>query len=97
MAQLIKNLPEIQETWVRSLGREDPLETGKATHCSILVWRIIQSMELQSRTRLSDFHFHFLGGSGRIMSGVFLYSNFYISKFSTIIRNYFHHQKKKNF
>ena len=40
VAQLVKNLPAIQETWVRSLGWEDPLEKGKATHSSILAWRI---------------------------------------------------------
>ena len=40
VAQLVKNLPAMQETWVRSLGREDPLEKGKATHSSILAWRI---------------------------------------------------------
>ena len=40
MVQLIKNLPAIRETWVRSLGWEDLLEKGKATHSSILAWRI---------------------------------------------------------
>ena len=40
VAQLVKNLPVIQETWVQSLGWEDPLEKAKATHSSILVWRI---------------------------------------------------------
>ena len=35
MAQLVKNLPEMQETWVQSLGWEDPLEKGKASHFSI--------------------------------------------------------------
>ena len=40
MAQMVKNLPAMQETQVRSLGREDPLEKGMATHCSILAWRI---------------------------------------------------------
>ena len=40
MAQLVKNLPAVWETWVRSLGWEDPLERGKATHSSILAWRI---------------------------------------------------------
>ena len=39
MAQLVKNPLAIQEIWVRSLGREDPLEKGKATHSSILAWR----------------------------------------------------------
>ena len=40
MAQLIKNLPAMWETWVRSLGWEDPVEGGKATHSSILAWII---------------------------------------------------------
>ena len=40
VAQMVKNLPVMQETWVRSLGWEDPLEKEKATHSSILAWRI---------------------------------------------------------
>ena len=40
VAQLVKNLPEIWEAWLRSLGWEDPLERGMATHSSILAWRI---------------------------------------------------------
>ena len=40
MAQLVKNLPAMLETWVKSLGWEDPLEEGMATHSSILAWRI---------------------------------------------------------
>ena len=40
MAQLVKNPPAVQETWVQSLGWEDHLEKGKATHSSILAWRI---------------------------------------------------------
>ena len=40
MAQMVKSLPAMQETWVRFLGQEDPLEKGMATHSSILVWRI---------------------------------------------------------
>ena len=50
VAQLVKNPPAMQETWVRSLSWEDPLEKGKATHSSILAWRIpwtIQSMGSQ--------------------------------------------------
>ena len=39
IAQLVKNPPAVQETWVQSLGWEDPLEKGKATHSSILAWR----------------------------------------------------------
>ena len=37
---VVKNLPAMQETWVRSLGQEDPLEKGMATHFSIPAWRI---------------------------------------------------------
>ena len=40
VAQLVKNPPAMWETWVRSLGWEDPLENGTATHSSILAWRI---------------------------------------------------------
>ena len=40
VAQTVKRLPAMQETWVLSLGWEDPLEKGKATHSSILTWRI---------------------------------------------------------
>ena len=40
VAQMVKKPPAMQETWVRSLGWEDPLEEGMATHSSILVWRI---------------------------------------------------------
>ena len=50
LAQMVKNPPAMWETWVPSLGREDPLEKGRATHSSILAWRIpwtIQSMGSQ--------------------------------------------------
>ena len=40
LAQMVKNPAAMQETWVRSLSGEDPLEKGMATHCSILAWRI---------------------------------------------------------
>ena len=40
MGQTVKNLPAMQETWVRSLAQEDPLGKGMATHTSILAWRI---------------------------------------------------------
>ena len=57
MAQMVKNLPAVQETRVWSLGWEDPLEKEMATHSSILAWRILwteepgglQSMESQSQ------------------------------------------------
>ena len=40
LTQVVKNLPAVGETWVLSLGREDPLEEGMATHSGILAWRI---------------------------------------------------------
>ena len=40
MAQMVKNLYAVQETWVRSLDQEDPLEKGMATHSSILAWGV---------------------------------------------------------
>ena len=45
VAQLVKNSPAVWETWVRSLGWEDPLKKGKATHSSILAWRIPWTMQ----------------------------------------------------
>ena len=40
VAQMVKNLPAMQETWVQSLDWDDPLQNGMATYCSILAWRI---------------------------------------------------------
>ena len=45
MVQTVKNMPAIQETKVRSLGWEDPLEKGMATHSRILTWRILWTEE----------------------------------------------------
>ena len=60
VAQLVKKLPAMWETWVQSLGWEDPLEKGKATHSSILAWRIPWTVHgvAKSWTWLSDFHVH---------------------------------------
>ena len=44
VAQLVKNPPAMRETWVQSLGWEDPLEKGKATHYIILAWRILRAL-----------------------------------------------------
>ena len=69
VAQAVKNLPAVWETWVWSLGWEDPLEEGMATHSSILDWRIVmeeepgglQSMGSQnSWTRLTTYLFFLL-------------------------------------
>ena len=66
MAQMVKNLPTMWKTWVKSLGQEDPLEKGMATHSSILAWRIPWTEEhgratvhglAESQTQLNNFHF----------------------------------------
>ena len=60
---MVKNLPAMRETWVQSLGGEDPLEKGMATYSNIVAWkvlwteehrRLLQSMGSQSHTRLND-------------------------------------------
>ena len=56
---MVNNLPAVQETWVQSLGQEDPLEKGVATHSSILAWRIPWTEEpggLQSMGSQRDGH-----------------------------------------
>ena len=64
MAQMVKNLPAMPETWVRSLAWEDPLDEGTATHSSILAWRILMDRGdwwttvhrvSKSQTRLSNY------------------------------------------
>ena len=70
MAQRLKRLPPVRETWVRSLGREDPLEKEMVTHSSILAGRIPWTENLvgyspwgrkeSDRTERLHFHFHFL-------------------------------------
>ena len=63
VAQMVKDLPAMQETWVQSLAWEDPLEEGMATHSNILAWRIPKDRGAcraavhgvaKSQTRLSD-------------------------------------------
>ena len=63
---MVKNPPARQQTQVRSLGQEDPLEKGMATHSSILAWRISWTEKslavvhgvTQSWTQMSNYHFH---------------------------------------
>ena len=68
MTLMVENLSAMQETWVQSLGQEDPLEEGMAIHSSILAWRIAMGRGawqatvlgvLKSQTQLSDLHFPF--------------------------------------
>jgi len=64
----LKHLPAMWETWVRSVGREDPLEKEMATHSSILAWRIpwteelggLQSMGRKESDTTERLHYHFL-------------------------------------
>ena len=68
MVQRLKRLPAMWETWVRSLGREDPLQKEMATHSSILAWRIpwmeelggLQSTGRKESDTTERLHFHFL-------------------------------------
>ena len=67
MAQTVRSLPEMQETWVRSLGQEDPLEKEMAIHSNILPWKIpwteelggLQSMGRKESDTTERLHFHF--------------------------------------
>ena len=69
MAQTVKNLPATRETWVQSLGQEDPMEKGMATHSSVLAWRTLwtdepgrlQSMGSQRVGHACVTSFHFQG------------------------------------
>ena len=61
VAQLIKNPPAMRETWVQSLGWEDPLEKGKATHSSIVAWRIPWSQKESDTTERLSLHSLSLG------------------------------------
>ena len=81
VAQLVTNLPAVEETWVQSLAWEDPVEKGKATHSSILAWRIPWTVTVPAVTKsqadwlsLSLF-FHF----GVVFSGFILFGTLYAS------------------
>ena len=63
MAQRLKHLPAMWETWVRSLGWEDPLEKEMATHSSILAWRIPWAEDprgCKESDMTEQLHFHFI-------------------------------------
>ena len=83
VAQLVKNPPAMWETWVRSLGWEDPLEKGTATHSSVLAWRIPWGRkELDVTERLSLFSVY---ASSLTMSFFFvLYSITFITFYSSL-------------
>ena len=74
VAQTVKRLPAMRETWVRFLGQEDPLEKEMAIHSSTLAWKIPRTEEpdrlqvhgvAKSRTQLSDFTFTFFSSRGQ--------------------------------
>ena len=58
MAQLVKNLPAMRETWFQSLGWEDPLEKEKATHSSILAWKIPWGLKELDMTEWLSLHIY---------------------------------------
>ena len=59
---MAKNLPAMQDTWIRSLGWEDPLEMGTATHSKILAWRIPWTEEPENQGLIEQKTNHGLGG-----------------------------------
>ena len=65
VAQLVKNPLAMQETWVQSLGWEDPLEKGKATHSSILAWRIPQTLKSMGSQKVGRSWANFTFTSGK--------------------------------
>ena len=83
-AQMVKRLPAMQETWVRSLGWEDPLENEMATHSSTLAWkspwteepgRLYSSWNRRIKTRLSNLTYHLSGPpalGNRVVNPLFL-------------------------
>ena len=72
VAQLVKNSPTMRETWVPSLGWEDSLEMGKATHSTILAWTIPWTVW----SMLSDFHFHSLSPEVWVFTIAYVYSSY---------------------
>ena len=74
VAQLVRNLPAMWESWVRSLAWEDPLEKGKATHSNILAWRIPWTIHGVAKTRTQQSDFQFQGGE-EILDNCFEWSN----------------------
>ena len=84
VAQTVKNLPTVPETWVQSLGWKDPLEKGAATHSSILAWRIRMDRGAwrasahgvaQSRTRLKQLSTHAWDQFLHILSIIILFTS----------------------
>ena len=81
MAQRLKRLPAMRETWVLSLGQEDPLEKEMATHSSILTWRIpwteelggLQSTGRKESDATEGLHLHFHSPDFR--KSIYYYSN----------------------
>ena len=81
---MVKNLPAVQETWVQSLGQEDPLEKGMATHSSVLAWRIWCHKESDITEQLSlSPHFHFSVPPGKPLNT--LKAEYYVLVYRNII------------
>ena len=84
VAQLVKNPPAIQENWARSLAWEDPLAKGKATHSSILAWRIPWTVKSMGSQRVGHNSVTFTTLICWILLGYYssIYEGYYFSKFS---------------
>ena len=86
MTQLVKDLPALWATWVPSLNWEDPLEKGKATHSSILAWRIPRGHKESDTTEQLSLHFknvlYFKTFTRKCLVGIF---SFFIYELKNVI------------
>ena len=91
VAQLVKNPPAMWDTWVQSLGWDDPLEKGKATHSSILAWRMLWTVyspwgcKESDRTEGLSLHFTLLSDLKPVLCPVYYFSN-YLKMFFNIAK-----------
>ena len=85
VAQKVKNPPTVQETWVRSLGREDPLEEGVATHSSVLGWGILWTEEPD---RLQSIGLQRVRHNWSDLTCVYTYNRYFMFRNSNIVLNF---------
>ena len=104
VAQLVKNLPVMRETWVWSLGWEDPLEKGKVIHSGNLAWKLYglyRPWVTKSQTRLSYFRFHFLRSKHtsqhKLLQIEIFYTYIHKLLFIIFLKSYFYHHNPSNF
>ena len=93
-AQLVKNLSAMWKTWVQSLGWEDPLEKGKATHSSILAWRIPWTVESMGSQRVVR-EYHILK-SIHLLMDIYIASTFWLLRILQLWTWVYKYRSEKN-